>query len=472
MFTSVPSLESILQCLQPAFTQPSFATQVAVFVGWVMCLGKRTEYGVFETIEAARPVSHKERHPFDRFYNFFSRSCWTVHELAHEVAVAVVLGLNARGMLYLVVDDTLLHKRGQRVYGLGWFRDAVASTAKRVATASGNHWVVMGLAIPIPRTRKIYCLPINARLHLAGVEDHSETALAREMLEEIRTWLPARQLGLVGDGGYSGHPLLGEFPAEVKYVGLMRSDAALFDPTPPPQPKSKRGPKPKKGRRLPNPKQAAQLADRVKDKDAPGAWQDIKVTAYGVRRTLQVVSFPAVWPAVLGLLPILVVLVRDPAGKLRDTYLFTTDIHAEPSWVISTYARRWSIEVAFKASKQVLTIESPQHWCQQSIEKLAPWVWLMQSVVGLWYFTVGKDLPEAQHAREQPAHGAVRNWALVGFFDAFSRIVHQMHVVHAGRTGGHASEARQATIDMLDHLACRRLVLLEHLLDQVDASAR
>ena len=32
------------------------------------------------------------------------------------------------GALYLVLDDTLLHKRGKSVYGLGWFRDAVAST--------------------------------------------------------------------------------------------------------------------------------------------------------------------------------------------------------------------------------------------------------------------------------------------------------------------------------------------------------
>ena len=33
-----------------------------------------------------------------------------------------------------MVDDTLLHKRGQKVYGLGWFRDAVLHR-KRVATA-------------------------------------------------------------------------------------------------------------------------------------------------------------------------------------------------------------------------------------------------------------------------------------------------------------------------------------------------
>ena len=147
MFTSISSLDSVLQCLLPAFTQPSFQTHVAIFLGWVMCLGKRTEFAVFETIQAGTPIFRKKRHPFDRFYNFFSRSAWTVQELGHEVAVAIVVRLNLQGVLHLVVDDTLLHKRGKHVYGLGWFRDAVASTAKRVVTASGNHWVVVGLAI-------------------------------------------------------------------------------------------------------------------------------------------------------------------------------------------------------------------------------------------------------------------------------------------------------------------------------------
>ncbi|MBM4095100.1 MAG: transposase, partial [Planctomycetes bacterium] len=174
MFASIPSLDAVLQCLLPAFTQPSFQTHIQVLLGWVMCLGKRTEYGVFQTIQADAPVSRKDRHPFDRFYNFFSRSAWAVRDLAHQVAVAVVVALNPLGLLYLVVDDTLLHKRGKHVYGLGWFRDAVASTAKRVVTASGNHWVVVGLAIVIPGTSKIYCLPIHAKLHLAGKSQKSE----------------------------------------------------------------------------------------------------------------------------------------------------------------------------------------------------------------------------------------------------------------------------------------------------------
>ena len=190
MFSSIPSLDSVLQCLLPVFTQPSLRTHIDVLLGWVMCLSKRTEYRVFQTIQADTPVSRKERHPFDRFYNFFSRSAWTVRELAHQMAVAIVVRLNPRGLLYLVVDDTLLHKRGKHVYGLGWFRDAVASTAKRVATASGNHWVVVGLAICIPGTSKIYCLPIHAMLHLAGKNHKSEATLAKEMLQDILGWFP------------------------------------------------------------------------------------------------------------------------------------------------------------------------------------------------------------------------------------------------------------------------------------------
>ena len=88
-----------------------------------------------------------------------------------------------------------------------------------------------------------------------------------------------------------------------------------------------------------------------------------------------------------------------PQGKFKDTYLFTTDVTRGASWVVETFARRWSIEVTFKASKPVLEIEGPHHWCPESIEKLAPWVWLLQSVVSVWYLTVGRTLPEAESAR-------------------------------------------------------------------------
>ncbi len=49
-------------------------------------------------------------------------------------------------------------------------------------------------------------------------------------------------------------------------------------------------------------------------------------------------------------------------------------------------------------------------------------------------------------------------------------VVDQVHVVHARRTGGHAGEAGEAAVDMGDCARSRRAVVLQHVLDQVDAA--
>jgi len=419
MWEMIPSLETVVQGCAFAFTEPTFATFRQVLLGWIMCLGTRTEFHVFQTIQADDEVCRQERHPFDRFYNFFSRAKWDIVLLAQGVAIAIVVALSPKGRLYLLVDDTLLHKRGKKVYGLGWFRDAVASTKKRVATASGNNWVVLGLAIPIPQCPdKIVCLPLLARLHLPGKKQPSCASLAREMLVTVQSWFPDRELMLVGDGGYAAAGLLKELPKGVAFVGRARGDAAVYDPQPPRRPTNQRGPKPTKGKRLPSPKEAAQQADRKRNDQGPWCWQTIVVTLYGVERSLKIVSYVVVWPTVLGLRPIRVVVVRDPSGKMQDTYLFTTEVTAAAAWIVTTFAWRWSIEVCFKASKQVLDIEGPNHWCQASIERLAPWLWLMQTLLSHWYIMDG-------HASAEAAKEA----SLMGEWDSAWSLRHMLKVL-------------------------------------------
>lgn len=395
MWPVVASLDRVLQGLSVVFTQPSLATHCEILVGWLMCLGQRTEFRVFEAVRGER-VSRRKRHPFDRFYNFFSRSAWTVRDLAHQVAVQLVVALQPTGELHLIVDGTLLHKSGKHVWGIGWFHDAVASTKKRVATALGNKWVVLCLAVRIPGTDKYFCLPIHAMLQKGGKGQPGEPDLARLMLQDVLSWFPDRQILLVADGGFSANNLLGDLDPRVRYVGLMRSDAALHEPHVPKRRKGQRGRTPKFGKRLPSPSQAARKAD---GRGQRWQWKTISVYAYGQQRRFQVCSFQAVWPKVLGQRPIQVVLCRSLDKGYGEVYLYTTDLEATPEWVVETYARRTAIEGTFKSSKQVLEIQKPQHRCRASIEKLAPWVWLMQSLVALWYLTEGRHLPEARAAR-------------------------------------------------------------------------
>jgi hypothetical protein len=397
MWSLIPSLSDVLQGLSIVFTQPSFATQAQVLVGWVMCLGGRTEFRVFETI-LGRHVPRNTQHPFHRFYNFFNRSAWTIQDLARAVAVELVTRLDIRGELPLIVDGTLLHKSGRHVFGIGWFHDPVASTRKRIATALGTKWVVLGAAVPVPGTNKFFCLPIHALQQMPGTKQ-GEAKLARQMLEDVLEWFPDRRVLLVGDGGFSGKTLLRDLDERVRYVGLMRGDAALHTVEIPPRRKGQAGPNRKQGLRLPAPREVAQRADRARSKKSCWTWKRITADAYGETLRLHICSFQATWPKVFGRRPIQVVVCRPLEKGYDDIYLYTTDLSAKPAWVVETYARRNAIESLFKSSKQVMEIQKPQHWSKASVQKLAPWVWLMKSVVALWYLTEGRHLPEAKAAR-------------------------------------------------------------------------
>src|SRR5438270_217553 len=203
MWTMILSLDPIVEELAPAFTQPSFAAGCELLLAWVMCLGQHTLFRVAQSADPRALHDHSQRHGLDTYYNYFERSAWTPAGLAHRIGVLILTGLKFCGAITLLVDDTLAHKRGKSVWGLGWFRDAVASTKKRVATASGHNWVVLAIAICVPFTTiPILALPVLARLHQPGKGQPSCAQLANEMLAEMLAWFPDRSFTLVGDGAY------------------------------------------------------------------------------------------------------------------------------------------------------------------------------------------------------------------------------------------------------------------------------
>src|SRR5262249_5170042 len=144
------------------------------------------------------PADPSRRHGLDGYYNFFERSAWTAAGLAYHVAVLVLTRLKLFGRITLLVDDTLVHKRGKSVWGMGGARGAVASAKKRVATASGHNWVVVAVAYCLPCSRTpVFALPLLARLHLPGQGQPSCAVLAKQMLAEVLDWFPSHSFTLV-----------------------------------------------------------------------------------------------------------------------------------------------------------------------------------------------------------------------------------------------------------------------------------
>src|SRR5437660_642396 len=229
----IPSLQPLVDTLAPVFTQPSFVTNCQFLLAWVMCLGKHTLLRVGDSSRPESPPDHSRRHGLDVYYNFLERSAWSPSVLAQRVGLLVLTALQFTGLVTLLVDDTLTHKAGKCVWGLGWFRDAVASTRKRVATASGHNWVVVAIAFCDPLAKMpVLALPLLARLHQPGKGQPSCPALAKQMLAEVLGWFPGRSFTLVGDGAYACKELLLDLPDRVTFVGRMRGDAAVYDPRP------------------------------------------------------------------------------------------------------------------------------------------------------------------------------------------------------------------------------------------------
>lgn len=95
---------------------------------------------------------------------------------------------------------------------------------------------------------------------------------------------------------------------------------------------------------------------------------------------------------------------------IPNTRLIALAARATKYFAISTWTFA-VFRVLFRGSKQVLDIEAPQHWSQESVEKVGPWVWSMQSVIVVWYVTAGHSLPEALQLRERMREWD-REWSL------------------------------------------------------------
>src|SRR5688572_24555536 len=112
-------------------------------------------------------------------------------------------------------------------------------------------------------------------------------------------------------------------------ISRLRGDSALYALPPTRRPKGKRGSPPRRGRRLPTPKAMAK---------SPRGWRTAYVTLHGKRVRRRIKSRVCLWWHVAKDHPIKVVIVKNPSGKGRDDYLFSTDVSMSDRRVIEHYA--------------------------------------------------------------------------------------------------------------------------------------
>lgn len=366
MNTGAEYWELLQSALAVGFTEPSLVLFRNLVCGWVLCPCRRT------VTQMIRLGDSEGAHAHDAYHRLLRIGLWNWPLLWKTLTLALVAFVVPNGDIHLDVDDTLFHKVGRKVHGSGVFRDAVRSTVRRVVYARGLNLVVLTLRVQPPWGGEPLGLPVNMRLYHKGGPTHLD--LAEQMILEIATWLPKRLIRLAGDGAYAS--LAKRDLPRTHITSRMRRDAALFE-LPPPRRPHQRGRPRKRGARLPAP---AALAHSALLK-----FQSATIEIRGRTEERLLASKLVLWYAVCPNRPVLLVVVRDPAGKQPDDFFFTTDLGATAVDVASHYAGRWSIEDTFRNVKQSLGGEEPQSWAAKGPERTAALSFWIYSAVWLWY---------------------------------------------------------------------------------------
>jgi hypothetical protein len=396
---------ALLKVFAPVFSERVFEWVKVLVVGAILAPNKRT------VSAALRVMGLSDEAQFQNYHRVLSRAQWdslAVSQLLLGLLVTTFVGLG--GTVVLGADETLERRGGKRIASKGLFRDAVHSSKKRVVHSYGLRWVSMMLLVEIPFSGRVWALPFLTVLATSKKTDQAQGRRHKtsidwigQMLLVVRRWLPTRALVLVVDGGLAAVKLGLQCAADsvgITYVSRLRLDAVLHD-LPLPQPKSKRGKKPKKGPR--------QVSLKTRLGDPSTLWERQEVAWYGGRkRTFDIATGTALWYTP-GQAPLLIrwLLVRDPLGKLAPTAFFATDPSACPLQILAWVIRRWGIEVTFEEVRAHLGFESQRQWSPQAILRTSPALLGLFSVVTLLahHLSLAQQLPTrsaAWYPKTQP----------------------------------------------------------------------
>ena len=275
----------VLRVFEDVFSERIWDWVQVLVVGAILTPGQRTVASVL------RVMGLSEERQYQNYHRVLNRARWSSRELSRRLlALLVETFVAADGPVVVGLDETIERRRGAKIAATGIYRDPVRSSKSHVVKTSGLRWISMQLLTEVPWAGRIWGLPFltvlapSERYHEERGRRHKTLSdWGRQMIRQVRRWLPDRDLVVVADSTYAVLELLADaarLPQPVTVVTRLRLDAALYDPAPPREPGTKGRPR-VKGERQPT------LATRRLDPTT--VWEALTVPWYG-GRTAAVVS--------------------------------------------------------------------------------------------------------------------------------------------------------------------------------------
>ena len=418
------SFESLLLTFSPVFTEPSFATFRLLMTGWILSMRHRY---VTDLIVSSDSVYNGH---FSDYHRFFSHAVWDLDHLWKLLAQLIVQHLiGPHATIVLAGDDTLCRKRGLGIFGTGMHHDALNSSKSLKICHWGHDWVDLCLVLANPwwAPTKVFALPICMRLYrnkqgltkgkhqnakqptagqvraaskqakqaaakkkqaaanaqkaheIDGTAHKTRPELMAEMVALVAGWFPDRRFILVVDSLYSGQSVLSKLPQNCELIGPVHAQAALYAPAPK-ETKVRRGPRCKKGERLPSAAAWEQDSSR---------WQTLHYDQYGLHGSLRVKTRTGLYYKAGKDRLLRLVLSQDTVGQRPTRIFYCTDVTLTPQEILSLFSRRWSIEVTHFDCKQHLGLEDSANRTPLAVQRTAPMAMFLHSLTIVWFATEG-----------------------------------------------------------------------------------
>jgi hypothetical protein len=388
----------VLRVFEEVFSERIWDWAQVLVIGAILTPGQRTVAAVL------RVMGLGDERQFQNYHRVLSRASWSSREASRRLlGLLVAAFVPSDGPVVVGLDETIERRRGAKIAAKGIYRDPVRSSKSHFVKTSGLRWVSMQVLAEIPWAGRIWGLPFltvlapSDRYNLARGRRHKTVPeWGRQMIRQLRRWLPDRDLVVVADSTYAVVELLADaagLPRPVTVVTRLRLDAALHDPVLPRAPGTRGRPR-VRGARQPT------LATRLLDPAT--AWATLTVPWYGGgTAAVDVATGTALWHrAGQPLVALRWVLLRDPAGQFDPQALLSTDPTVVPAQIIAWFVSRWPIEVTFHELRAHLGVETQRQWSDLAILRTTPALFGLFSLVTLAAHArlAGQPLPVRQAA--------------------------------------------------------------------------
>src|SRR5215210_6266179 len=231
MLTLPSELTTLIVSFAPLFSKPVWQHAQVLLVGAILSPGKRT------VTSALRVMGLSQERHFQTYHRLLNRARWSSLRASRILLSLLIQQFAPTGALVFAIDDTIERRRGAQIKAKGIYRDPVRSSHSHFVKASGLRWLCLMLTVRIPWAERVWALPVLTCLCPSeryyegrGRAPKKLTEWARQMLLQVKRWLPEREMVVVADSSFAALELLEAVRQSVTVITRLRLDAALYEP--------------------------------------------------------------------------------------------------------------------------------------------------------------------------------------------------------------------------------------------------